>query len=90
MGRKKLSEIEKAQALTKVEQGVSVIKIVANLKVSRQAAYNLIKAAKNLPKGTVPKQKLVLEENKKMSGRTDCVLKQQVLASPSSTTWLQV
>ena len=55
MGRKKLSEIEKAQALTKVEHSVSVTKIVADLKFSRQAIYKLMKAAKGLLKSTVPK-----------------------------------
>ena len=55
MGRKKLSKIEKAQALTKVEHGVPVNEIAADLKVSRLAIYKLMKAAKDLPKGTVSK-----------------------------------
>ena len=45
MGIKKLSETEKAQALTKVEHGVPVTEIAADLKVSRQAVYKLMKAA---------------------------------------------
>ena len=55
MGRKKLTDIEKAQALTKIGLGVCIIKIAAKLKVSKQAVYKLLKSAKGLPEGTVPK-----------------------------------
>ena len=89
-GRKKLSEIEKAQVLTKEEHNISVTQIAADLKVSRQAAHKLMKTAKGLQKGTVKKQ--ILQENnicsgkkRKTSGRTDRLLKQDVLASPSIT-----
>ena len=57
MGRKKLSEIEKAQALTKVEHGVPVTKIAADLKVSRQVVYKLMKAKRGLPKKHCTKAK---------------------------------
>ncbi|KAK8726960.1 hypothetical protein OTU49_010162 [Cherax quadricarinatus] len=54
MGRTELSVVEKTRALTLLEQGMSVISIVADLKVSRKAIYNLMKAAASLPPGTVP------------------------------------
>ena len=85
MGRIKLSEIEKAQALTKLEHSVPVTEIAADLKVSRQAIYKLMKAAKGLPKSTAPKQKIGFGRKWKMSGRTDRLLKQEVLVSPSIT-----
>ena len=83
MGRKKLSDAEKAQAFTKVEDSVPVTKIAANLKVSRQAVYKMMKAARGLPKGTVPKRKIGSGRKRKTSGRTDRLLKQEVLASLS-------
>ena len=58
MGRKKLSEIEKAQALIKIKLGVPVMKNAVELNVSKQTIYTLIKAAKSLPDGTVPKPKI--------------------------------
>ena len=82
MGGKKLSEIEKAQALTKVEHGVPVTEIAADLKISRQAVYKMMKAARGLPKDTVPKRKISSGRKRKTSGRTDRLLKQEVLASP--------
>ena len=71
------------QGLTKVEHGVPVTKIAADLKVSRQVVYQLMKAARTLPKGTVPKRKIGSERKRKTSGGTDRLLKQEVLASPS-------
>ena len=88
MGRKKLSDIEKAQALTKMEHGVSVTKITADLKVSRQAIYKLIKAAKGLSKSTVPKQKIDSGGKQEMSGRKDHLLKQEVLVTSIIVTGL--
>ena len=41
MGRKKLSEIEKAQALTKIKINVPVTKVAGNLNVLRQTVYTL-------------------------------------------------
>ena len=55
---KKLSEIEKAQALTKIKMNVPVTKVAAYLNISRQTVYTLLKATKGLPEGTVPKQKI--------------------------------
>ena len=71
-------------ALTKVEHSVPVTEIAANLKVSRQTVYKLMKAAKGLPKRNVLKQKIGSGRKQKMSGRTDCPLKQEGLASSSS------
>ena len=86
MKRKKLSEIEKAQALTKVEHGVPVTEIAADLKNYKQAIYKLMKAAKSLPKDIVPKRKIGSERKQKTSGRTDHLLKQEVLANSLITT----
>ena len=58
MGRKKLSEIEKTQALTTIKMNVPVTKVVADLNVPRQTIYILLKATKGLPEGTVPKRKI--------------------------------
>ena len=58
MGRKELSEIEKAQALTKIKMNVLVTKVAADLNISRQTVYTLLKATKSLPEGTVPKRKI--------------------------------
>ena len=67
----------------KVKHGVPVTEITADLKVSRHAIYKLMKAAKGLPKGIVPKRKIGSGRKRKMSARTDFLLKQEVLASPS-------
>ena len=85
MGRKKLSEIEKAQALTKIKLSVPVIKIAVEWNVSRQTVYMLLKAAKGLPDGTVPKRKIGSGRKRKMSPRTDHILRRKVLISPSIT-----
>ena len=86
MGRRKLSEIEKAQASTKVEHGVTVTEIAADLKISRLVVYKFMKATRGLPKGTVPKRKIGSGRKWKTSGRTDRLLKQEVFARPSITT----
>ena len=85
MGRKKLTDIKKAQALTKIGLGVSVIKTAAELKVSRQAVYTLLKSAKGLPGGTVPKRKVGSGRKRKTSAKTDNILRREVLVCPSIT-----
>ena len=85
MGRKKLSEIEKAQALIKIKLGVPVMKIAVELNVSKQTVYTLLKAAKGLPDGTVPKQKIGSCRKQKTSARTDYIFRREVLISPSIT-----
>ena len=55
---KKLSEIKKARAFTKIKMNVPVTKVAADLNISRQTVYTLLKATKGLPEGTVPKRKI--------------------------------
>ena len=71
MGRKKLSEIEKAQVLTKIKMNVPVKKVAADLNVSRQTVYTLLKSTKGLPEGTVPKRKIGSGRKRKTTARTD-------------------
>ena len=85
MGRKKLSEIEKAQALTKIKMNVPVTKVAADLNVSRQTVYTLLKATKGLPEGTVPKRKIGSGRKQKTTARTDHLLRQEMLLRPSIT-----
>ena len=54
-----------AQALTKVEHGVPVTEIAADLKVSLQAVYKLMKAANGLKKALYRSKNLALEGNGK-------------------------
>ena len=61
----KSSKIEKAQTLTKIKMNVPVTKVVADLNISRQTVYTLLKATKGLPEGTVPKRKIVLVGSKR-------------------------
>ena len=85
MRRKKLSEIEKAQALTKIKMNAPVAKVAADLNVSRQTVYILLKATKGLPEGTLPKRKLGSGKKQKTTARTDHLLKREVLLRPSIT-----
>ena len=86
MGRKKLSEVEKAQALTKIKTNVPVTKVAADLNVARQTVYTLLKATKGLPEGTVPKRKIGSGRKRKTTARTDHLLRREVLLRPSITT----
>ena len=85
MGRKKLSEIEKAQALTKIKINVPVTKVSADLNVSRQTVYTSLKATKGLPESTVPKRKIGSCRKRKTTARTDHLLRRKVLLRPSIT-----
>ena len=85
MGRKKLSEIEKAQTLTKIKMNVPVTKIAADLNISRQIVYTLLNATKSLPEGTVPKRKIGSGRKRKTTARTDHLLRREVLLRPSIT-----
>ena len=85
MERKKLSEIEKAQALTKIKMNAPVTKVVADLYVSRQTVYTLLKATKGLREGTVPKPKIGSGRKRKATARTDHLLRRKVLLRPSIT-----
>ena len=85
MGRKKLSEIEKAQAFTKIKMNVPVTKVAADLNVSRQTVYTLLKATKGLLEGTVSKRKIGSGRKRKTTARTDQLLRREVLLRPSIT-----
>ena len=74
MGRKKLSEIEKAQALTKIKMNVLVTKVAADLNVSRQTVYTLLKATQGLPEGIIPKREIGSGRKRKTTARTDHLL----------------
>ena len=85
MGRKKLSEIEKAQTLTKIKMSVPVTKAAVDLNISRQTVYTLLKATKGLTEGAVPKQKIGSGRKPKTTARTDHFLRREVLLRPSIT-----
>ena len=85
MGRKKLSEIEKAQALTEIKMNEPVTKVAANLNVSRLTVYTLLKATKGLLEGTVPKRKIGSGRKRKTTAKTDHLLRREVLLRPSIT-----
>ena len=71
MGSKKLSEIEKAQALTKINMNVPATKVAADLNISIQTVSTLLKATKGQPEGTVPKRKVGSSRKRKTTARTD-------------------
>ena len=85
MGRAKLVDTEKARAIAMIEQGVPVTQIAADLKISRQAIYNLIKAARSLPKGAISRRRQGTGGKRKTPRRTDALLKCEVLANPMFT-----
>ncbi|KAG7158138.1 putative CENP-B N-terminal DNA-binding domain-containing transposase-like [Homarus americanus] len=85
MGRNKLTLHEKARALTQLELGMSVIRVASDLKVSRQAIYNLKHAAAPLPPGAIPKRKVGSGAVRKTSIRTDNILKREVMSDPAVT-----
>ena len=86
MGRKKLSMVEKTKALPLLEQGISVVCVAAELKVSRQAIYDLKKAAATVSEGAIPSRKPGTGRKRLTSLRTDMMLKREVIANPSITT----
>lgn len=83
MGRRKLTNEEKARALAQLEQGVPVIKVAANIGVSRKTIYGLISAAASLPPGQTPPRKSGTGRKKKTSPRADTLIKREVLNNPS-------
>ncbi|XP_076036784.1 uncharacterized protein LOC143022442 [Oratosquilla oratoria] len=86
MGRSKLSMQEKARALALLEQGMSAIRIAADLQVTRRVIYSLKKAAATHPPGTVPQRiKPGSGAPKKTSTRTDKILKREVMSDPCIT-----
>ncbi|KAG7177392.1 putative Transposase-containing protein 19 [Homarus americanus] len=85
MGHNKRTLHEKARALTQLELGMSVIRVAADLKVSRQAIYNLNHVAAPLPSGAIPKRKVRSGAVRKTSIRTDNILKREVMSDPAVT-----
>ena len=83
MGRNKLTMEEKSRALTLLEQGWSVIRVAADLKVTRRVIYNMKQAASGVPPGTTPPRKKGSGAPRKTSPRTDKILKREVLATPA-------
>ena len=81
MGRKKLQIDETTRALTFLEQGMSVIRVAADLKVSKQEIYDLKRAAVSLPNGVTQKRKVGSGGQKKTT-RTDSVLRREVMTNP--------
>ncbi|KAK8743380.1 hypothetical protein OTU49_001411 [Cherax quadricarinatus] len=81
MRRPKLLIVEKTRALTLLKQGMSVISVATDLKVTRMAIYNFKKAAASLPPGTIPPRKVKSGALKKTSLRTDMILKRSVIRS---------
>lgn len=76
---------EKMRALTLLQQGIPVMRVAAQLQVTRMAIYNLKKAAATLPPGTVPARKAGSGAPKKTSLHTDKILKQEVMSDPFIT-----
>ena len=85
MGLKKLSMVEKTKALALLEQGISVICVAPELKVSHQAIYDLKKAAATVSEGATPSRKLGTGRKRLTSLCTDMMLKKEVIANPSVT-----
>ncbi|KAG0702681.1 Septin-1 [Chionoecetes opilio] len=85
MGRNKLSNEEKTRALTLLKEGASVIRVAAEVNVTRMAIYNLKKAVESLPPGTVPPRKPGSGAPKKTSPRTDKIMRREVLNDPAIT-----
>ena len=78
MGGKKILIEEKILVLTMLENGVSVIRLAANLHVSRPK-----RAAARLPPGTTPPRKVVTGAKKKTTARTDALIRHEVMMYPS-------
>lgn len=85
MGRAKLSLQDKTRALTLLDEGWSVIRVAAELKVTRRTIYNLKSVAENLPPGEVPARKPGSGAPRKTSPRTDKILAREVKQDPSIT-----
>ncbi|KAG0729791.1 Transposable element Tcb1 transposase [Chionoecetes opilio] len=85
MGRNKLSNEEKTRALTLLKEGASVIRVAAEVNVTRMAIYNQKKAVESLPPGTVPPRKPGSGAPQKTSPRTDKIMRREVLNDPAIT-----
>ena len=81
-GTKKAEKMEKTKALALLGQGISVICVAAELKVSRQAIYDLKKAAATVSEGATPSRKPGTRRKRLTSLRTDMMLKREAIANP--------
>ena len=68
-----------------LENGVPVIRLAANLHVSRQAIYDQKRAAARLPPGTTPPRKVVTGAKKNTTAKTDALIRHEVMMYPSVT-----
>ena len=82
---KKLSCEEKTRCLTLLGEGRSVIHVSTIMKISRQAVYNLKRAAKSVSPGMIPSRKPGSGAKRKTTKRTDQLLKRKVMSDPSIT-----
>ena len=80
-----LSMVEKTKALALLGQGISVICVTAELKVSCQAICYLKKSAATVSEGTTPSRKPGTGRKRLTSLYTDMMLKREVIANPSIT-----
>ena len=67
MGQTKLTMEKKTKALTLLEQGVSVIRVAVDLKVTRMAIFTLIKAVATVP---YPSRKTLESQGRHYQGLT--------------------
>ena len=88
MGHKKLSIEKKTPVCTILEVGVPVIRVAANLHVSRQAMYDLKRAAARLTPSTTPPRKVGIGAKKKTTARTDALIRREVMMYTSVTAML--
>ena len=80
MGRRKLLIEEKTRVMTMLENGVPVIRLAANLHVSRQAIYDQNgRQQDKLPPGTTPPRKVVTGAKKNTTARTDALIRHKVM-----------
>ena len=85
MGQKKMYMAEKSCALTLLQKGDSVIAVVKDIEISREAIYQLKRLDTLLPSGIITKRKSGSGAPKKTSPKMDKLLKYEETSYPSST-----
>ena len=78
MGQKKMQMAEHPRVLTWSQKGNSVIAVVRDIGVSREAIFELKRLAALLPPGMIPKRKSGSGAPRKASSRTDKLLKREI------------
>ena len=68
-----------------LQDGVLVIRVAPNLHVSRHAIYDLKPVTARLPPGTTPLRKVGTGAKKKITARTDALIRCNVMMYPSET-----